>query len=55
MFGRNSVQNADAFDEMGRSDEDGVTITKIRNSFVKSLKRSTTSRAMLVRFIDLIA
>ena len=55
MFGKNSVQNADEFDEIGRSDEDGVTITKIRNSFVKSLKRSTTSRAMLVRFIDLIA
>jgi len=53
MFGKNSVQNADAFDEMGRSDSE--TITKIRNSFVKSMKQTGTSRAMLNRFIDLIA
>ncbi len=55
MFGKNAVQNADAFEEMGRSDEDGVTITKIRNSFVKAMKQSGTSRAMLNRFIDIIA
>ena len=55
MHGRNSVQNTDEFSDMGRSDEDGVTITKIRNSFVKSMKQTTTSRAMLNRFIDIIA
>jgi hypothetical protein len=55
MHGKNSVQNTDGFSDMGRSDEDGVTITKIRNSFVKSMKQTTTSRAMLNRFIDIIA
>ena len=55
MFGKNAVQNADAFDSIGRADEDGVTITKIRNSFVKSMKQTGTSRAMLNRFIDIIA
>jgi len=55
MHGMNSVQNTDGFTDMGRSDEDGVTITKIRNSFVKSMKQTTTSRAMLNRFIDIIA
>ena len=55
MFGKNTVQNADAFDSIGRADEDGVTITKIRNSFVKAMKQTGTSRAMLNRFIDIIA
>ena len=53
MFGKNAVQNTDGFTEMGRSDSE--TITKIRNSFVKSMKQTGTSRAMLNRFIDIIA
>ena len=53
MFGKNAVQNFDAFDAVGRSDSE--TITKIRNSFVKSMKQTGTSRAMLNRFIDIIA
>ena len=55
MHGKNSVENNDGFADMGRADEDGVTINKIRNSFVKSMKQTTTSRAMLNRFIDIIA
>jgi hypothetical protein len=47
----NAVKNTDAFESLTGEE----THTKIRSTFVKTMKKTSTSRTMLNRFIDIIA